>query len=203
MRCFLALSALVAAASAIEILQPDDTSQWDFSSKNTITWKNVSTDPQTFNVVLVNGAATPPSTTVIAQGVNTADDQYSFSNIAAAPGNKYSIEFVGTAAQSSGILAQSKQFNVTKSGANSTSGGSGGSSTGTQSSPTASSTHSSANAATSISGTFCMLAARGSRLSALLIRGLRIRDVSPGFAFKDCLGIHSDPAWKFAEKSYY
>lgn len=102
--------------SAIEILQPDDTSQWDFSSKNTITWKNVSTDPQTFNVVLVNGAATPPSTTVIAQGVNTADDQYSFSNIAAAPGNKYSIEFVGTAAQSSGILAQSKQFNVTKSG---------------------------------------------------------------------------------------
>lgn len=59
--------------------------------------------------------------------VNTADKKYSFTNFVAPPGDKYIINLVGTGTTNAGLLAQSQQFNVTKSGtaASTTSGGSG------------------------------------------------------------------------------
>ncbi|OIW26940.1 hypothetical protein CONLIGDRAFT_492850 [Coniochaeta ligniaria NRRL 30616] len=103
---------------------------WDFSQTNTIEWTSVSTDPSNFSIVLVdNSSSSGPKETVIKDLVNTADDKYSFSNVVvAAPGDKFQIRFVGTTATNTGIVTQSENFNVTKSGvaATTTSASTGG-----------------------------------------------------------------------------
>lgn len=119
---------------AITITAPKANDAWDFSQTNTIEWTSVATDPSNFSIVLVdNSAASGPKSTTIKDLVNTADGKYSFTNFVAAPGEKYQIRFVGTSAQNTGIVTQSENFNVTKSGtAPSTTSSSGPSPTGTQ-----------------------------------------------------------------------
>jgi hypothetical protein len=67
-------------------------------------------------VLVDNSNASGAKTTTIKDLVNTADNKYSFSNFVAAPGDRYQIRFMGTSAQNTGIVTQSENFNVTKSG---------------------------------------------------------------------------------------
>jgi hypothetical protein len=81
-----------------------------------IQWSSVSTDAATFQIVLIDNNSNNSTTQVLAQSVNTADGKYSFSNFVATPDTHYQINFVGNTITNSGILAQSQQFEVTKSG---------------------------------------------------------------------------------------
>lgn len=74
------------------------------------------TDPDTFEIVLVDHSATPPSELTIADSVKTSDGKYSFTNFVAPVGTKYQINFQGTDKTNSGIVAQSQEFAVSKSG---------------------------------------------------------------------------------------
>jgi hypothetical protein len=108
--------------AALQITAPKLNDAWDFSQTNTIEWKSVDTDAKNFSIVLVDHSdSAGAKETVIKDLVNTADNKYSFTNFVATPGNKYQISFKGTTALNQGILAQSEQFNVTKSGTASTS----------------------------------------------------------------------------------
>ncbi|MDB5911308.1 MAG: putative extracellular conserved serine-rich protein [Massilia sp.] len=127
--------------TALTITAPKANDAWDFSQTNTIEWSSVSTDPSNFSIVLVdNSNPSGPTQTTIKDLVNTADNKYSFTNVVAAPGDKYQIRFVGTTASNTGIVTQSENFNVTKSGtAPSSTSSSGPSPTGSQA-PASSST---------------------------------------------------------------
>ncbi|KAB5575326.1 hypothetical protein GE09DRAFT_1215111 [Coniochaeta sp. 2T2.1] len=108
---------LLAAANALTITSPKTNDAWDLSQTNTIEWTSVSTDPSNFSIVLVdNSNASGAKETVIKDLVETKENKYSFTNFVAAPGDKYQIRFRGTTAQNTGIVTQSENFNVTKSG---------------------------------------------------------------------------------------
>jgi hypothetical protein len=114
---------------AITITQPTAGAQWDFSGTNTIEWTaDTNEAKQTFSIGLYDSSSN--SQTTIVQSVNGGDLKYSFSNFVAKPG-KYQVRFDANSANNTGILAQSSEFNVTKSGVatTSTSGGSTASST--------------------------------------------------------------------------
>ncbi|KAK3935433.1 hypothetical protein QBC46DRAFT_271798 [Diplogelasinospora grovesii] len=128
---------------ALHITDPTDGAQWDFSATNTVKWEFVSSDPTSFQLVLVNHATQPETDTVIAESVNTTAGSYSFTNVVAKPGSQYTIKAMSTSTQNSGQLAESQTFNVTKSGVAPTttsSSGSGASATGSQTSASATST---------------------------------------------------------------
>ncbi|KAH8904694.1 hypothetical protein BR93DRAFT_930134 [Coniochaeta sp. PMI_546] len=151
-KTFIAIS-LLAAAQALTITAPKANDAWDFSQTNTIEWTSVSTDPSNFSIVLVdNSSSAGPKQTVIKDLVNTADGKYSFSNFVAAPGDKYQIRFLGTTATNTGIVTQSENFNVTKSGtAPSTTTSSGPTATGSQAPAT---TTAGKNGASTLAATF-------------------------------------------------
>ena len=97
--------------------QPTDGTSWDFSQSNTIEWTSVSTDQTSFKLVLVNHKDSGgPSESTLAETVKTADNKYTISNVVAEPGDKYTIRLISLDKTNSGQLAESHQFNVTKSG---------------------------------------------------------------------------------------
>lgn len=103
--------------TAITITAPALDASWDFSQTNTIEWTSVSTDPANFSIVLVNNQpASGPELTTMADLVNTSDQKYSFTNFVTTPGPDHVIRFVGVGASDSGVLAESQEFNITKSG---------------------------------------------------------------------------------------
>ena len=89
--------------------------QWDFSQTNTIEWTSVSTDPTSFDIVLVNHDASPATEFTLQDPVNTSDGKFSFTNFVAPAGDQYTIKFFTNSTVTS-QLAESQQFNVTKSG---------------------------------------------------------------------------------------
>ncbi len=107
---------MLTCAVAISITEPTQGTAWDFTQTNTIQWTSVSTDQTSFKIVLVNHNSTPVAEQTIKDTVNTSDGKYAFTNVVAAPGDKYSIQFLSSTSASSGLLVESQQFNVTKSG---------------------------------------------------------------------------------------
>lgn len=115
------LSPLTQPPLALTITAPTLDTKWDLSQTNTIEWKAVDTDPRNFTILLVDqSSSSGQKSTEIAKMVNTADNKYSFTNFAAAPGKSYQIRFRGTEVANQGDLAQSQNFEVTKSGVGST-----------------------------------------------------------------------------------
>ncbi|KAJ9143403.1 hypothetical protein NKR23_g6614 [Pleurostoma richardsiae] len=115
-KTFITLASLLAAVSALQITEPALNDKLDFSGTNTIEWTSVSSDPTSFEIVLLDNSATPPTQKTIADSVKTSDGKYSFTNFVTPVGTKYQINLVGSSKTNSGILAQSQQFEVTKSG---------------------------------------------------------------------------------------
>ncbi|KUI67233.1 hypothetical protein VM1G_11475 [Cytospora mali] len=88
---------------SITITAPEQGAKWDFSGSNTITWTSVSTDPDSFEIVLVS-----PKNSSMAQSVIVDSSAHR------------KINFIGNSASNSGIITQSQSFAVTKSGVNAT-----------------------------------------------------------------------------------
>ena len=125
MQTFL-LATLIAAASALQLTSPTTTDAWDLSETNTIKWTSVSTDPTSFELVLVDKSTTPETQLKIADSVSTSAGQYELTNFfvkgfQAEAETKYSIKAISTDPKNKGQLAESGTFNVTKSGAESSS----------------------------------------------------------------------------------
>jgi hypothetical protein len=99
---------------AILVETPAKDAQLDFSKAVEITWSSVSTDPDTFEIDLVD--QTTMGSIVIASSVNTADGKYTFTNFVAGPGPKYRFNLIAKTASNTGILAQSQEFAIIKSG---------------------------------------------------------------------------------------
>lgn len=156
MKSVAVLAAFVASAAALEITEPTTGASWDLSKTNTIKWKSVSTDPTEFQLFLVDKS---PSTgevqTKISDKVKTSDGKYDLTNfvIATKPGSRYSVKAIAVTQTNSGQLDESEVFNVTKSGAaTSTTPGSGSAPSGTE--PPASEPTKTGNAAATLGQTF-------------------------------------------------
>jgi len=132
------------------VTSPKKDEKLDFSKTIEIKWTSVSTDPSTFDLVLVDQSNMTPIP--VGDKVKTSDGSFSLTNFVATPGAKYKFNLLSTDPQNTGILAQSETFEVTKSGGSDTSSESVSSttttsstSTGTAASETTDSTSSSAS----------------------------------------------------------
>ncbi|OIW25375.1 hypothetical protein CONLIGDRAFT_636426 [Coniochaeta ligniaria NRRL 30616] len=116
------------------VTSPTKDQKVDFSSSIDIVWTSVSTDPSTFDLVLVDQTNMVPIP--IKTGVKTSDNKYTLTNFVATPGSAYKFNFLSTDPLNTGILAQSQTFEIIKSGGASTSDSSSSTSTTTTSSST-------------------------------------------------------------------
>jgi len=102
---------------ALRITEPKEKSEWDLSKTNTITWSHVDSDPKEFMLVLVdkdssNGAIEHPI-----GKVSTADGKYDLTNfVVPRIGDDWSVKALGTTEKNLGQLAESEEFEITKSG---------------------------------------------------------------------------------------
>ncbi|KAK2033788.1 hypothetical protein LX32DRAFT_648978 [Colletotrichum zoysiae] len=110
----IAITSLLALAEAVKVTEPAKGDDWDLSKTNEITWDTVSSDPKTFEIVIVNQSSYPGVSQTIAK-VNAADGKYELKDLKVAPGGSYRINLVSTDPQNSGILAQSEEFSLTGS----------------------------------------------------------------------------------------
>lgn len=126
------------SCSAITIPGPQQGAKLDFSGSNTISWTSVTTDPVSFEIVLVSPNNSTIAQYVITESVNTTENKYSFSNFVTAVGDNYQINFIGNVGTNRGIISQSQTFAVTKSSvASSTPSSAGSTATGTGASASA------------------------------------------------------------------
>lgn len=133
-KTILAFAGLMASVQAILVTSPTKDQKLDFSSTVEIQWTSVSTDPSTFNLVLVDQTNMVPIP--VKDGVKTADNKYTLTNFVAAPGTAYKFNLLSTDPLNTGILAQSQTFQIIKSGGASSSDSSSSTSTTTSSSAT-------------------------------------------------------------------
>ncbi|KAK2055983.1 hypothetical protein LY76DRAFT_647974 [Colletotrichum caudatum] len=110
----IAITGLLALAEAVKVTEPAKGDDWDLSKTNEITWQTVSSDPSSFEIVIVNQASYPGVSQTIAK-VNAADGKYELKDLKLAPGGSYRINLVSTDPLNSGILAQSEEFSLTGS----------------------------------------------------------------------------------------
>ncbi|KAK5657638.1 hypothetical protein OQA88_2710 [Cercophora sp. LCS_1] len=161
-------SAIVAAASALQITEPASGAQWDLSKTNEIKWAFVSTDEAEFSLQLIDKSTTPETAITIADKVKTSEGEYEFTNFAAKPGDKYTIKAFSVSKLSTGQLAESQTFNVTKSGVVTTTTSVAPSSTGSGTETGAAVTGSAgANAASAIGGRYAFFGSFGVALGLL------------------------------------
>ncbi|WVF68227.1 hypothetical protein IAT40_002992 [Kwoniella sp. CBS 6097] len=140
-----ALSAL-ALTGAITVESPDRDTIWKSGdTSQTITWKAVSTDPDSFVVQLVNqaGFLTDSPVTLISNQSTGSSDIVNSATVSYPNGNwpegtAFQINFLSSDKNNAAILAQSNQFNITSGGdsssstsASSTSSSASSTSTGT------------------------------------------------------------------------
>lgn len=136
------------------VTAPTKDEQLDFSKTVQIEWTSVSTDPSTFNLVLVDQDNMTPIT--ISSGVKTSAGSFSLTGFDAAPGSAYKFNFMSADPENTGILAQSQTFSIIKSGSSSSSSDSVSSTSATASdnaSVTASPTGTAATVSTSDAST--------------------------------------------------
>ena len=100
------------------VTSPGANSSLDLSKQNTITWTSVSSDPASFNIVLVD--ATTSNTKVVGQNVQTSSGSFNVSaQTGVIPGLDYTFNFQRTG-NDQGILAQSGRFIVVAQDSSST-----------------------------------------------------------------------------------
>ncbi|CCC07084.1 hypothetical protein SMACR_01108 [Sordaria macrospora] len=150
------VAAFAATATALKITEPKEKAQWDLSQTNTIKWEHVDSDPETFQLVLVNHKTGGEEPFTIEDKVKTSDGEYKLTNFVAAPGSTYSIKAYGTEKTNNGQLSESQTFNVTKSGVAATSSTSTvkPTSSGTPASSSSAAPSETSNAATALGVTF-------------------------------------------------
>jgi hypothetical protein len=66
--------------------------------------------------MLIDKRTSPETQITIADKVKTSDGKFDLTNVVASPGDKYTIKAFSLSRTSSGQLAESQTFNVTKSG---------------------------------------------------------------------------------------
>jgi hypothetical protein len=120
MRSFFTLIALVASASAYQILTPGNTLNWTTSGPNGVTWQRVSTDPANFTMLLVNQDKTilPAGQEILIAQVNGS--ALSIANVPPPSGgykvgSGYQVNFVASPETLNTILAQTGQFSIIQS----------------------------------------------------------------------------------------
>lgn len=133
-KTILTFAGLLASVSAIMVTSPTKDQKLDFSKSIEITWTSVSTDPTTFQLVLVDQTTMVPIT--IEEKVNTKDNKFTLTNFVATPGAKYKFNLLSNDPMNTGILAQSETFEITKSGSTSSSESTTSTTTSDASSPT-------------------------------------------------------------------
>ncbi|KAJ6188481.1 UPF0619 GPI-anchored membrane protein [Penicillium mononematosum] len=106
----ISLVALAATAAGLTVTSPRMGEKIDPDMPLTIKWQAVSTDPETFSIELVNQNVYPPTTTIVAQDIDSSKGSYTvnaktFTDVD--DGKGYQINFLSP---TSGILAQSQQF---------------------------------------------------------------------------------------------
>ncbi|EXF83741.1 hypothetical protein COL5a_007272 [Colletotrichum fioriniae] len=143
-----AITSFLAIAEAVKVTKPAKGDDWDLSKTNEITWETVSSDPKSFEIVIVNQSGYPEVSETIAT-VQAADGKYELKGAKVAAGDAYRINLVSTDPQNSGILAQSNEFSFTGSDDSSSASASG-----------------SATASASASGSAATASATGSSSSA-------------------------------------
>lgn len=109
-----AITSFLAIAEAVKVTKPAKGDDWDLSKTNEITWETVSSDPKSFEIVIVNQSGYPEVSETIAT-VQAADGKYELKGAKVAAGDAYRINLVSTDPQNSGILAQSNEFSFTGS----------------------------------------------------------------------------------------
>jgi len=110
----IAITSLLALAEAVKVTKPAKGDDWDLSETNEIEWETVSSDPKSFEIVVIIQSSYPGVSQTIAK-VNAADGKYELKDLKVAPGDSYRINLVSTDPQNSGILAQSEEFALTGS----------------------------------------------------------------------------------------
>ncbi|RDW81130.1 GPI anchored serine-threonine rich family protein [Aspergillus mulundensis] len=107
--------AFAISALALTITSPSTTNQKvDFSKPFTIKWGSVPSDPEQFTITLVNMDGHNVNKD-LAVDVDASKEEYRVEKVADIPlANNYQINFRSTEKDSTGILAQSPRFNVTK-----------------------------------------------------------------------------------------
>jgi len=123
----LALSTLT-LTSAIQVTNPTMDTVWNSNGAQTISWEAVSTDPDSFMVVLVNqqGFLTNSPVTLIANQ-STGDSGVQNSATVTYPGGAwptgygFQVNLMSSSSFNAAILAQSSMFNITSSGGSSVS----------------------------------------------------------------------------------
>ena len=101
---------------ALRITEPENGEDWDLSQTNEIEWESVSTDEPEFSLKLIDKRTSPETQITIADKVKTSDGKFDLTNFVAPAGDKYTIKAFSLSKTSSGQLAESQTFNVTKSG---------------------------------------------------------------------------------------
>lgn len=100
------------------VTSPTKDQELDFSKSIEIKWNSVSTDPSTFQLVLVDQSTMVPVT--ISDSVKTSDNKYTLTNFVAKEGAKYKFNLNSVDPLNNGILAQSETFEISKSGSTAT-----------------------------------------------------------------------------------
>ncbi|WOO77956.1 UPF0619 GPI-anchored membrane protein [Vanrija pseudolonga] len=104
-----------AAARAIQITAPTNTSNWSTGVPQTIQWTSVSTDPSTFSIQIQVPSSSSLQTESVATNVQTSAGSYSYTPAASYVGSQYRINFVNS--QTNAILAQSDYFTIAQGSA--------------------------------------------------------------------------------------
>ncbi|OHE99508.1 developmentally Regulated MAPK Interacting protein [Colletotrichum orchidophilum] len=105
-----AITSFLAIAEAVKVTSPAKGDNWDLSQTHEIKWETVSSDPKSFEIVIVNQSGYPQVSETIAT-VQAADGKYELKDAKVAAGSAYQINLVSVDPENSGILAQSNQFN--------------------------------------------------------------------------------------------
>ncbi|KAG2013834.1 hypothetical protein CC2G_010702 [Coprinopsis cinerea AmutBmut pab1-1] len=161
MRAFFVLSALVSTALGYLVTRPNQSQGWTNQGPQTVHWERVSTDPETFALVLTNvNRDLLPSDIVLASSVDgTSATSFTVEEPEGgwpAHGGSYRVNLVRSERELNTILAQSSEFNITASSSTPSSSSRGASVSGSVThaahSSTASSTATRSNTIASGSG---------------------------------------------------
>ncbi|KAJ9482729.1 hypothetical protein VN97_g10691 [Penicillium thymicola] len=112
----ISLAALATTVAGLTVTSPRIGEKIDPDMPLTIKWQAVTTDPETFSIELVNQNVYPPTTTIVADDIDSSKGSYTvkaktFTDVD--NGKGYQINFLSP---QNGILAQSQQFRVTEPG---------------------------------------------------------------------------------------
>ncbi|KAJ5418047.1 uncharacterized protein N7487_001597 [Penicillium crustosum] len=112
----ISLVALATTVAGLTVTSPRIGEKIDPDLPLTIKWQAVTTDPTTFSIELVNQNVYPPTTTIVADDIDSSKGSYTvkaktFTDVD--NGKGYQINFLSP---ENGILAQSQQFRVTEPG---------------------------------------------------------------------------------------